>query len=224
MFRDFSRCLPPTPHRDDGRAQRKRGGAPDPYTPNELPNHLRISRKPAQKPILTCGNSPLRCVSTSQGKSGKWHQKPILTCEYTPLRWSVHISGILCDSRQTKGPGTPSSAWPQQKGSLHERDPGYAQAAQDKGHPPAAAPSRPPRLAPGTPDGRRRAQLRRAMPRRDRRVPLDGPKWRASRLGVREVRRLFWDELAVTEPDESCWLTAAGWALLDQMTRAADPI
>ncbi len=54
--------------------------------------------------------------------------------------------------------------------------------------------------------------------------PLDGPKWRASRLGVREVRRLFWDELAVTEPDESCWLTAAGWALLDQMTRAADPI
>lgn len=44
-------------------------------------------------------------------------------------------------------------------------------------------------------------------------------KWLASRLGVREVRLLFWDGLATTEPpDGSVWLTPAGWRLLDQMT------
>ena len=51
----------------------------------------------------------------------------------------------------------------------------------------------------------------------------DCPRWRASRMGVREVRLLLWDGLATTEPsDGSVWLTPAGWRLLDQMTGGPD--
>jgi hypothetical protein len=41
----------------------------------------------------------------------------------------------------------------------------------------------------------------------------DHKRWRASARGVREVRWLLWSGLAVTEPDESIWMTPAGWAV-----------
>jgi hypothetical protein len=37
-------------------------------------------------------------------------------------------------------------------------------------------------------------------------------RWDTARLAVRAVRGVLWDGLAVTEPDESLWLTASGWA------------
>ena len=40
------------------------------------------------------------------------------------------------------------------------------------------------------------------------------PKYRAGVLAVREIRWTLWSMLAVTEPDESVWLTPAGWAAL----------
>ncbi len=36
-------------------------------------------------------------------------------------------------------------------------------------------------------------------------------KYYRSQNGVKEVRKVLWDRLAVTEPDESVWLTPAGW-------------
>jgi hypothetical protein len=46
-------------------------------------------------------------------------------------------------------------------------------------------------------------------------------KYVASTAAVREVRWAMWSMLVVTEPDESVWLTPAGWAALaDQPQKA----
>jgi hypothetical protein len=39
---------------------------------------------------------------------------------------------------------------------------------------------------------------------------------------VRAVRDLLWDELAVTEPDESIYLTPAGWRALEALMAPSD--
>jgi hypothetical protein len=51
--------------------------------------------------------------------------------------------------------------------------------------------------------------------------PQDGRRQLASVCGVRAVRDLLWDELATTEPDESVWLTASGWAELESLMASA---
>jgi hypothetical protein len=43
------------------------------------------------------------------------------------------------------------------------------------------------------------------------------PSWYCKARSIRAVRRLLWDELAVTESDESVWLTPAGWALVAEL-------
>lgn len=40
---------------------------------------------------------------------------------------------------------------------------------------------------------------------------------KTSILAVRAVRALMWDGLVTTEPDESTWLTPAGWAALAEL-------
>jgi hypothetical protein len=37
-------------------------------------------------------------------------------------------------------------------------------------------------------------------------------RWRASAWGVRAVRLALWHGLAITEPDQTVWLTERGWA------------
>ena len=43
----------------------------------------------------------------------------------------------------------------------------------------------------------------------------------ANARGVRAIRELLWRQLAVTEPDESVWLTASGWEAIERMTKPA---
>lgn len=52
--------------------------------------------------------------------------------------------------------------------------------------------------------------------------PQDGRQHLASVCGVRAVRDLLFDELAVTEPDQSMWLTARGWKALEALMAPAD--
>src|SRR5260370_8881936 len=45
----------------------------------------------------------------------------------------------------------------------------------------------------------------------------------ASARAARSVRLLFWDRLAVTEPDETCWLTPTGWRPVADLCELAAP-
>ena len=45
--------------------------------------------------------------------------------------------------------------------------------------------------------------------------------WWGSAHAVRAVRDLLFTGLATTEPDESCWLTPAGWAAAERARRVS---
>jgi hypothetical protein len=51
--------------------------------------------------------------------------------------------------------------------------------------------------------------------------PQDGRPHLASVCGVRAVRDLLFDELAVTENDQSIWLTVRGWQELESLMAPA---
>ena len=52
--------------------------------------------------------------------------------------------------------------------------------------------------------------------------PQAGKRHLATVCAVRSVRDLLFDELAVTESDESMWLSPSGWAVLEALMASAD--